>query len=51
MKTWMTFIYHGTLVNKITNLFKHTKARIAFKLPTPYKNLKKQKRTVIYMNV
>jgi hypothetical protein len=30
-KKWVTFTYHSTKVRKITNLFKHTNTKIAFK--------------------
>jgi hypothetical protein len=30
-KTWVIFTYHIALVHKVTNLFKHTNIRIAFK--------------------
>ena len=30
-KIWVTFTYHSPIIRKITNLFKNTEIRIAFK--------------------
>jgi hypothetical protein len=30
-KKWVTFTYHGPSVRKVTNLFKHTNLKIAFR--------------------
>jgi hypothetical protein len=32
-KKWVTFTYHSAKVRKITNLFRHTDIKIAFKTP------------------
>jgi hypothetical protein len=42
-KKWVTFTYYSPKVRKITNLFKHTNIRIAFKTTNTVQQLTNQK--------
>ena len=43
-KKWVTFGYYSPLVRKVTNLFKNTQVRIAFKLVNTIQQLLTNKR-------
>jgi hypothetical protein len=46
-KKWATFTYHSTKVRKITNLFKHTNTKIAFKSTNTTDQKKQNTKTTI----